>query len=153
MPSKKYKVVLESDERASLRSLISRGKVAAYKRTHAQILLKADESPSGPHWPDQTISEAFDTSVSTVERVRKAFVEKGVEAALTRKNPVRPSNQKVDGDKEAHLIAIACSAPPEGRVRWTLRLLADKMVELRYFESISAETIRQVLKKTSLSLG
>lgn len=153
MPSKKYKVVLESDERASLRSLISRGKVAAYKRTHAQILLKADESPSGPHWPDQTISEAFDTSVSTVERVRKAFVEEGVEAALTRKTPVRPSNQKVDGDKEAHLIAIACSAPPEGRVRWTLRLLADKMVELRYFESISAETIRQVLKKTSLSLG
>ncbi len=153
MPSKQYKVVLESDERASLRSLISRGKVAAYKRTHAQILLKADESPSGPHWPDQTISEAFDTSVSTVERVRKAFVEEGVEAALTRKKPVRPSNQKVDGDKEAHLIAIACSAPPEGRVRWTLRLLADKMVELRYFESISAETIRQVLKKTSLSLG
>jgi len=153
MPSKKYKVVLEADERASLRSLISRGKVAAYKRTHAQILLKADESPSGPRWPDQTISEAFDTSVSTVERVRKAFVEEGVEAALTRKSPVRPSNQKVDGDKEAHLIAIACSAPPEGRVRWTLRLLADKMVELRYFESISAETIRQVLKKTSLSLG
>jgi len=122
MPSKKYKVVLESDERASLRSLSSRGKVAAYKRTHAQVLLKADESPSGPHWPDQAISEAFDTSVSTVERVRKAFVEEGVEAALTRKKPVRPSNQKVDGDKEAHLIALACSTPPEGRVRWTLRL-------------------------------
>lgn len=153
MPSKKYKVVLESDERVSLRSLISRGKVAAYKRTHAQILLKADESQAGPNWQDQAISEAFTTSVSTVERVRKAFVEEGVEAALTRKKPVRPSNQKVDGDKEAHLIAIACSAPPEGRVRWTLRLLADKMVELRYFESISAETIRQVLKKTSLSLG
>jgi len=153
MPSKKYKVVVMPGERASLLSLISRGKVAAYKRTHAQILLKADESQVGPNWPDKAISEAFTTSVSTVERVRKAFVEEGVEAALTRKKPVRPSNQKVDGDKEAHLIAIACSAPPEGRVRWTLRLLADKMVELRYFESISAETIRQVLKTPSLSLG
>ena len=153
MPRKTSKGVVVPDERASLRSLISRGKVAAYKRTHAQILLKADESQGGPNWQDKAISEAFSTSVSTVERVRKAFVEEGSEAALTRKKPVRPSNQKVDGDKEAHLIAIACSAPPEGRVRWTLRLLADKMVELRYFESISAETIRQVLKKTSLSLG
>jgi transposase len=153
MPSKKYKVVLESDERASLRSLISRGKVAAYKRTHAQILLQADESQVGPTWRDKAISEAFSTSVSTVERVRKAFVEGGLESALTRKKAIRPSNQKVDGDKEAHLIAIACSAPPEGRARWTLRLLADKVVELNHFESISAETIRQVLKKTSLSLG
>jgi len=153
MPSKKYKVVLVPGERAFLLSLISRGKVAAYKRTHAQILLKADESPSWPNWPDKAISEAFSTSVSTVERVRKAFVEEGVEAALTRKKPIRPSNQKVDGDKEAHLIAIACSAPPEGQVRWTLRLLADKRVEVNHFESISAETIRQVLKKTSLSLG
>jgi len=153
MPSKKYKVVLESDERVSLRFLISRGKVAAYKRTHAQILLQADESQVGPHWQDKAISEAFSTSVSTVERVRKAFVAGGLEAALTRKKPVRPSNQKVDGDKEAHLIAIACSTPPEGQARWTLRLLADKMVELNHFESISSETIRQVLKKTSLSLG
>lgn len=153
MPSKKYKVLLMPDERAFLLSLVSRGKVAAYKRTHAQILLKAEESPSGPNWPDQAISEAFSTSVATVERVRKAFVEGGLESALTRKKPVRPSHQKVDGDKEAHLIAIACSAPPEGQVRWTFRLLADKMVELNHFESISAETIRQVLKKTSLSLG
>ena len=94
MPSKKYKVVLEADERASLRALISRGKVAAYKRTHAQILLQSDESQVGPNWQDKAISEAFSTSVSTVERVRKVFVEGGVEAALTRKKPIRPSNQK-----------------------------------------------------------
>ena len=122
--------------------MISRGKVAAYKRTHAQILLKADESQVGFNGQDKAINEAFSTSVSTVERVRKAFVEGGLEAALTRKKPIRPSNQKMDGDKEAHLIAIACSAPPEGQVRWTLRLLADKMVELNHFESISSETIR-----------
>jgi len=153
MSSKKYKVILVPDERESLRSLISRGKVAAYKRTHAQILLKADESQAGPKWQDKAISEVFTTSVSTVERVRKTFVEEGLEAALTRKKATRPSNQKFDGDKEAHLIAIACSAPPEGQARWTLRLLADKMVELNHFESISAEAIRQVLKKTSSSLG
>ena len=94
MPSKKYKVVLMPDEHAFLLSLVSRGKVAAYKRTHAQILLKADESQVGLNWQDKAISEAFSTSVSTVERVRKAFVEGGLESALTRKKPVRPSNQK-----------------------------------------------------------
>ena len=153
MPRKKYKGGLESAERASLRSLSSRGKVAAYKRTHAQILLKAEESQAGSNWQDQAIREAFSPSVSPGERVRKAFVEGGLEAALPRKKPARPSSQKGEGDQEAQLSAIACSAPPEGRVRWTLRLFADKMVDLRSLESMSAETIRQVLKPTSLSLG
>lgn len=122
--------------------------------TRVRILLKADQSDDGPAWPDAKISEAFDVTVQTIERVRKQLVEEGFDAVLSR-HPYKQkvSRKKIDGDVEAHLIALCCSDPPEGRVRWTLRLLADKVVELGYIDSISHEAIRQTLKKTNLSLG
>ena len=153
MPAKRYKVLLTELERHHLLSLISTGKAAARKLTHARILLQADESSGQPHWADQQIGEALHVSRRTIERVRQTFIEEGFEAALHHKKRAQPGHQKFDGDTEAHLIAIACSAAPEGRSRWTLQLLADQMVALQHFESISSETIRQVLKKTKLSLG
>ena len=153
MPSKQYKVTLSEEERTVLFDLISKGKAAARKLTRARILLKADQSQGEPAWSDQQISEALNVDRSTVERTRKAFVEESMQAALSRKRRCRPGNQKFDGQKEAHLIAIACSPAPQGRERWTLQLLADKMVQLNHFESISYEAVRQVLKKTNLSLG
>ena len=118
--------------------------------TRARILLKADEGEFGPAYADKQIQEAVEVSASTIERTRKTFVREGLEAALTPKKPSKPSRpKKFDGDTEAHLIALACSDPPEGHARWTLRLLAEKMVELQHFSSISHECIRQVLKKTN----
>ena len=151
--SQKYIVRLTRDERRELTDLVSKGKAAAYKRQHAQILLKADISKLGPSWTDDKISKAFDVSIRTVERVRKRLVEEGLEAALNRAKQKRVRNRRLDGDQEAHLIALTCSEPPEGKARWTMRLLADRMVELEYTESVSHETIRQVLKKTQLSPG
>jgi len=153
MPAKIYKVTLTDEEREYLTDLISKGKAAARKLTHARILLKADQNENGPAWDDGHISEAFDVSVSTVERVRKAFIEDGVEAAISHKAPCGTRPPKFDGEKEAHLIALACSQPPDGFEDWTLRLPADKMVELNHFESLSHETVRQVLKKTNLNRG
>ena len=151
---KKYKVTLTADERNSLQDLIAAGKAPAQKLAHARILLKADAAPGGPAWPDARIAEAAEVSVATVERVRQRFVEQGLEAALVRKPPDRPSRQrKLDGHGEARLVALACSDPPLGRARWTLRLLADKLVELEVVDTISTETVRQVLKKTSSSRG
>jgi transposase len=150
---KRYKVTLSSEERLHLQSLISKGKSAAQKLRRARILLKADESPGSPAWIDEQISKAVEVNISTVEKTRQAFVEEGMEAALNRKKPSRLGHQKFDGVKEAHLITLACSTAPEGRQRWTLQLLADKMVELKHFDSISHEAVRQVLKKTNLSLG
>jgi transposase len=117
------------------------------------ILLKADASPGSPGWNDDRIVDGLEVGRATVERVRREFVEDGLEAALERRKPCRQYVRKLDGDGEAHLIALACSQAPEGRSRWTLRLLADRMVELERVESLSYETVRQVLKKTSLSLG
>jgi hypothetical protein len=148
MSQKKYKVTLTPEEKTFLLELISKGKIAAKKLSHAHILLKADQSED-PIWSDQRISEALNVSIPTIERVRKTFVEEGLELALNRKRHSRCGHQKFDGEKEAHLIALACSSPPDGTVKWTARLLADKMVELNYFESVSDETIRQVLKKTN----
>jgi transposase len=146
---KKYVVTLTEDERLSLSSLVSSGKAAAKKITHARILLKADRD-GGPNWRDADIALALDIGVRTVERVRERFVEQGLEAALARKPQDRPSRLPVfDGDAEARLIALACSHPPEGRARWTLRLLADRLVELEVVEAVSHETVRQTLKKTS----
>ncbi len=153
MPAKIYKVTMSVEERSFLQSLVSTGKAAAYKRLRAQILLKADQSLDQWGWGDQQISEAFDVSRATVERTRKAFVLEGLQAALSRKKRDHPGNLKFDGQKEAQLIALRCSAPPEGRERWTLELLADQLVELKVFESISSETVRERLKKTNLSLG
>ena len=150
---KKYHVTLTDDERTTLRDLLSAGKAPARALTHARILLKADESPDSPAWSDEDIRQALDVGLSTVARVRERFVELGFEAALERRKPRREYAHLVDGECEAHLIALACSAPPQGRQRWTLRLLADKLVEREYIDSISHETVRQVLKKTNSSLG
>lgn len=151
--AKRYKVTLTKEERGSLRDLISKGKGSAPKLTRARILLKADESPKGPGWSDERIGDAVDVSVPTIERTRQKFVEEGLEEALNRKKQAQPSHQKFDGRKEAHLITLACSEAPEGRERWTLQLLADKMVKLKHFKSISYEAVRQTLKKTKLSRG
>lgn len=153
MPAKKYIVALTSEERQTLKKLISTGKAAAYKINRARILLKADINQDVGGWADQVISEALDISVATIERVRKQLVEEGFEAVLNYKQRKRNKPRSLDGKKEAHLIAIACSEAPEGKARWTLRLLSDRMVELGYVEQISHETIRQTLKKTNLSLG
>lgn len=147
MPAKRYKVTLMPDERQELFDVVSKGKAAAYKLTRARILLHADQGANGPAWSDARIAEALHVSRRTVERTRQTCVEVGLEAALQRKPRSRAGNVKFDGETEAHLIALACSQPPKGRVRWTLHLLADKMVELTHFEQISHETIRQHLKK------
>ena len=147
--AKKYIVRLTEEERSYLDSLVRKGKIAGYKRLHAQILLKADISALGEGWQDSRISDAFDVSIRTVERVRMQLVEQGLDAALERAKPSRAHLRVLDGENEAHLIALACSEAPEGRSRWTLRLLGQKMVELGYVDSVSYETIRQTLKKTN----
>lgn len=148
MPAKRYKVTLTDEERQDLFALISKGKAAAHKLTRARILLQADQSPQGAAWTDEHIQQALHVGRMTVERTRQAFVEHGIDAALNRKKRSTPGNQKFDGEKEAHLIAIACSKPPKGQKRWTLQLLADQMIEMEHFDSITSETIRQHLKKT-----
>jgi len=150
---KKYIVTLTDEERRMLQEMLSRGKAAARKLMHARILLKADATPGGPDWPDGRIAEALDIGRATVERVRKQFVEEGLEAALERRKPRRVYARKLDGDGEAHLVALACQEPPEGRSRWTLRLLADRMVQLEYVDQLSYQTVRRTLKKTRSSLG
>ncbi len=149
MPAKRYKVTLADEERQDLLALISKGKTAAHKLTRARILLQADQGPQGPACSDQQIQQALHVGRMTVERTRQTFVEHGIDAALNRKKRSTPGNQKFDGEKEAHLIAVACSAAPKGQKRWTLQLLADKIVELEHFASITSETIRQHLKKTN----
>lgn len=153
MPAKRYQVTLTTDERQELLTLVSTGKAAAYKLTRAHILLHTDQGPEGPAWSDERIAQALHVSRRTVERTRQTCVEVGLEAALKRKPRARAGNVKFDGQTEAHLMALACSQPPQGRVRWTLHLLADKMVELTHFEQISHETIRQHLKEMNLNLG
>lgn len=150
---KRYIVTLSQEEREQLRELVSAGRGAARAMTHARILLKADQSEAGPGWQDRAISEALEVSIPTIERVRRRFVEAGLEAALHRKRPQREYQHKLDGEQEAHLIALACSEPPTGRSHWSLRLLAEKMVALEYVESLAHETVRQVLKKTNSSRG
>jgi transposase len=151
---KKYKVTLTAEERNSLQELIASSKAAAKKLIHARILLKADAAPGGPAWTDARIADALEVNVTTVERLRERFVEQGLDAALDRKKQERPSRERtLDGNAEARLIALACSEPPQGRVRWTLRLLADKLVELEIVDAVSTETVRRVLKKTNSSRG
>ena len=129
--------------------LVSTGKVAAYKRRHAQVLLKADQGEHGPSWTDAAIAAAFDVSVTSVERLRQRCVEEGLDDCLQCKPQLRRKARKLDGAAEARLTALACSAPPEGRQRWTLQLLADERVVLEVVDSICAETVRQTLKKTN----
>jgi transposase len=149
---KKYPVILTQTERDDLKQLIASGTAPARKLTHARILLKADQSPEGPAWVDEEVAEAVEVSQPTVSRVRKQYSEEGLEAALNRRPPNRHYHRKLDGEQEARLIALACSEPPEGQARWSLRLLADRMVELEMVEEISYQTVRRTLKKTSLSL-
>jgi transposase len=151
--NKKYVVTLTDEERRSLRGLVSSGKGAARKLAHARILLQADSGEGGVGWTDERICEGLGVGVSTVERVRKRFVEEGLETALVPAKSRRLYERKLDGDGEAHLIALTCSAPPTGRGRWTLRLLAGRMVALEYVDALSHETVRGVLKKTNSSLG
>ena len=149
--TKKYIVRLTAEERSELEQMVTTGKIAAYKRINAQILLKADISELGPGWTDSQISEAFDVSTKKIERLRQRLVEKGFEGAINRaKHQTKNSRIKVDGDVQAHLIALSCNEAPEGRCRWTLRLLADQMVELEYIDSISHESVRKVLNKNEI---
>ncbi len=143
---KKYVVELASQERKQLEGLVKKGKVAGYKIRHAQMLLKADQGRQGPGWPDRQIAEAFGVHLTTVERLRKRLVEEGLDAALERHKRQNYA-RKLDGDAEARLIAIACSEAPEGRTEWTLRLLADRLVELSVVDSISHMTVKRTLEK------
>src|SRR5215210_8728131 len=146
--TKKYRVTLTPAEREELEGLLARGKADVRKIKHAQILLKADESDGGPAWSDARIAEAVEAGTATVERVRQRFVEEGLTAAISPyRGGKRIYERKLDGAQEAHLIALACSAPPEDYARWTLRLLAQRMVELAYVDTLSHETVRQTLKK------
>jgi transposase len=153
MPAKRYIVSLTPDERQTLEKLTKKGKAAAAKINHARILLKADVNHPDGGWMDQAISEALNISTRTIERVRQRFVEESLDNALNRHPRQSSQLRRIDGEAEAHLVALACAKAPEGYNRWTLRLLADKMVVLGYVESISYESVRQVLKKTNLSLG
>jgi transposase len=146
---KKYVVRLSGEERDQLEGLLRKGKSAAQRLLKARIMLKADVSEAGEGWSDGQIIEALDTSVSMVYRVRKQLVEEGFEAVLSRKQRATPAVARIfDGEKEAKLIALACSKPPKGRVRWTLRLLEKKVVELKIVDRASDSTIGRALKKT-----
>lgn len=147
--AKKYRVTLTREEREQLDQMIRKGKSAASKLAHARILLLADESQKAPARTDAQIAGSLGASTRTVERVRQRFVEQGFEAALVPAKGKRVYSRKLDGEQEAKLIAMACSKPPAGKKRWTLRLLADEAVELRICDSLSHETVRQALKKTS----
>ena len=149
MPKKKYLVALTNLEREDLEQLTKKGTIAAYKMNHARILLLADINQKGGGWSDLQISESLNVGHATIERVRQRFVESGIESALTRKKQQNRRAKIIDGEKEAYLIAIACSETPIGKAKWTLQMLADKMIELQYVEKVSPETIRKRLKKTN----
>lgn len=147
---KRYLVKLDKDERTELSRLVKAERVAARKRAHAQVLLLADCGRQGPAWKDEAIAEACRVTVRTVENIRKRLVLEGLDSALNRKPQVRLSRQKIlDGEKEAKVIALCCGTKPAGHARWTLRLLAERAVELEIVESVSHETVRLCLKKTS----
>lgn len=147
---KRYVVELTTEEQEELMQLVSKGKAAARKITHARVLLKVDESKNAPGWTDNQISEAFGIHTNTSHDIRRRFVEDGLQAALVRKKQERPSRKRiVDGEVEARLIALRCGQPPQGKGRWNLRLLADRLVELEIVPDISHETVRQALKKMS----
>ena len=149
--NKKYIVRLTDEERRELENLVKKGKTQAYRIKHANILLAVDAD--GPNLPDENSAAIFGCHQNTVRNVRQRFVEQGIEAALERKKRDKPPRElKIDGEKEAQLIAIACSEPPAGRAKWTLKMLADKLVQLNIVDTISDQTVRRALKKTNLSL-
>lgn len=149
----KYVVRLDEAERGHLQRLVDQGKSSKTIRKRAMILLKADEGADGPAWPDAKIAEAFDVGVRTVERTRRLLVTEGFEAVLSRKPSPNRQYRKLDGAQEAVLVKLACSKPPAGRARWTLQLLADRLVELKIASSIGREAVRTTLKKTTSSRG
>jgi len=144
----KYAVCLSEAERARLRTLIGCGTAPARQLAHARILLKADQSEGGPGWNDAAIAGALEVCTATIARVRRQYVTAGLDAALQRRMPERMYPRKLDGEQEAHLIAVACGAPPAGHTRWSLRLLADELVRLEVVEAVSHETVRRALKQT-----
>jgi transposase len=147
---KKYVVRLSKKQRSQLETLVRSGRAHARKLLYARILLKADAD--GPdRWTDERIADALEVSTATVARERRRFCEDGLEVALMPKKPGRPRRRVLDGRAEAHLIALSCSDPPKGRERWSMRLLADRMVELGHVEALSHETVRRTLKKTRSS--
>jgi hypothetical protein len=149
---KKYIVELTGEERFALEGIVKAERMAAHKRRHARILLKADQGPLGPTWADAEIADAFDCTVKSVERLRRRLVEHGLDTAMDHGNRGSYRAKTLDGVAEAHLIATACSSAPEGRNRWTVRLLADEMVSLGIVDSVSKSTIHNTLKKMNLSL-
>jgi transposase len=149
----KYAVTLTEAERAGLRTLVGRGRSPAQMMTRARVLLKADQGEGGAAWADTAIAGALDVHPTTVARVRRQFVEAGLEATLARKRPDRVYERALDGAAEAHLVAVACGAPPAGRERWTLRLLADELVRLEVVGAVSHETVRRTLQQTISSRG
>ena len=153
MRQTKYAVALGEAERARLRALVGAGAAPARPLTRARVLLKADQGEGGAAWADAAIAGALEIHPTTVARIRRQFVERGLEAALERKRPDRVYPRALDGEAEAHLVALACSQPPEGRERWTLRLLAGELVRLEAVETVSYETVRRTLKQTSSSRG
>ena len=150
MSAKKYRVKLTTEERQELKALVSRWRAAAYKQTHARVLLLSDEGQGDGAMKDEEIARALRIGCSTVERVRRRCVEEGVDAALERSVPIRRRRKKLDGQGEAHLIAMACGEPPQGRAGWTLKLLADRLVECEVVDRISTETVRQTLQNNEL---
>jgi hypothetical protein len=150
---KQFPVELTPAQRNYLQALIGAGVESARLLTHARILLKADQSPSGPGWTDVRIAEAVEVSQPTVARIRRQWVEEGLEASLRRRAPTREYVRKLDGAQEARLVAITCGPPPEGQTRWSLRLLADRLVELEIVDDVSYQTVRRTLKKRPQALA
>ena len=153
MPAKIYKVTLEKEEREELTALVNKGKGQARRLRRARILLMADEAQENGGWKDADIAKALGAHKRTVERARQKCVEMGIEAALNHTRPKRTRSKVLDGEAEARLVKLACSEAPDGREDWSMQLLADKMIELEIVETVSRETVRTTLKKTSSSLG
>jgi len=149
----KFAVTLIEEERTALTTMVTTGRGAARVLAHARVLLKADAAPGGPAWTDEQIRDALDVSLKTIARIRRAFVDHGLEAALHRRQPRNPRPRKLDGRAEAHLVALQCSPPPKGQERWTLKLLTERFVELGVGPPVSDETVRRVLKQTTSSRG
>ncbi len=145
----KHVVRLSDAEREQLQELIAQGTAPARKLAHARVLLKADRGPGGPGWVDERIAEAVEISQPTVARIRRQYVAQGLAAALNRRAPHRQYERKLDGEQEARLVALVCSEPPAGAARWSLRLLADRLVALDVVDTVSYQTVRRTLKKTS----
>jgi len=148
-----YRVFLDDEQRAHLRTLVGSGVAPARTLTRARVLLKADRGEGGPGWSDAAIAGALDIHSSTVQRIRRQFVAEGLAATLARKRPDRVYERRLDGRQEAHLVALACAEAPEGHARWSLRLLAGELVRLEVVEAVSHETVRRTLKQTTSSPG